>query len=100
MSKELEKAINKIQDGEDIGIVLIDYAEHVSNNDTEDEFLLTRSELKDILHSATGNIRDFVTNEDGFINDWYVEICNKKPRYELPMHDETMKDLDNLTIKK
>ncbi len=26
MSKELEKAINKIQDGEDVGLVLIEYA--------------------------------------------------------------------------
>ena len=31
---------------------------------------LTREELKDILHSATGNIKDFVTNEDMFIDDW------------------------------
>jgi len=31
---------------------------------------LTREELKDILHSATGNIKDFVTNEDMFIDNW------------------------------
>ena len=66
----------------------------------KDEFLLTRSQLKNILHAATGNIRDFVTNEDGFINDWYGDICNKEPEHNLPMHDETMNALDNLTIKK
>lgn len=31
---------------------------------------LTREELKHILHCATGHVRDFVMDEDGFINDW------------------------------
>ena len=34
---------------------------------------LTREELKKLLHSATGNIKDFVTNNDKFIDDWITE---------------------------
>lgn len=56
MDKELEKAINRIQDGEDIGLVLIEYAESIHNE-----------------------------------ND---------SKHKLPMHDETIKGLDGLTIRK
>jgi hypothetical protein len=31
---------------------------------------LTREQIKNLLHSATGNVRDFVMDEDGFIDDW------------------------------
>jgi len=37
------------------------------------EIILTRAQLKNILHCATGNVKDFVMHEDRFINDWIKE---------------------------
>tara|TARA_R110002073_G_scaffold33547_4_gene100680 strand:- start:7916 stop:8212 length:297 start_codon:yes stop_codon:yes gene_type:complete len=34
---------------------------------------LTKDQLKNILHAATGNVRDFVMNEDRFIKEWLDE---------------------------
>ena len=31
---------------------------------------LTKEQLKDLLHTATGNVKDFVTDNDGFIKEW------------------------------
>ena len=37
------------------------------------EIKLSRQKLKDILHCATGNVKDFVMHEDRFINNWIEE---------------------------
>ena len=39
----------------------------------KEEIILTRAQLKNILHCATGNVKDFVMHEDRFINDWIEE---------------------------
>ena len=39
---------------------------------------LTREQLTKILHAATGNVRDFVMDEQGFIDEQlskHVDIC-------------------------
>ncbi len=38
-----------------------------------DKIELTQQQLKDLLHYATGNVRDFVMNEDRFIKEWLDE---------------------------
>jgi len=39
----------------------------------EENITLTRAQLKHILHCATGNVKDFVMDNDGFITDWIKE---------------------------
>ena len=40
------------------------------NEKKVETFQLTVEELKDLGHSATGNIKDFVMNDEGFVDDW------------------------------
>jgi len=39
---------------------------------------LTRDELKNILHCATGHVKDFVMDNDGFIDDWLKNNQSKE----------------------
>ena len=41
-----------------------------------EQITIDREELKNILQCATGNIRDFTQNEDGFIDDWIKRILS------------------------
>lgn len=41
------------------------------------QILITEQGLKKLLHIATGNIKDFVLNEDEFIKD-HLENCKGK----------------------
>ncbi len=37
------------------------------------KFELTITQIKNLLHSATGNVKNFVMNEDEFIKDWMID---------------------------
>jgi hypothetical protein len=39
---------------------------------------LTRKDLRMLLRAATNNIKDFVTDNDGFIDDWIAENNKSK----------------------
>jgi hypothetical protein len=41
------------------------------------QILITEEGLKRLLHIATGNIKDFILNEDGFLKD-HLENCKGK----------------------
>ena len=45
----------------------------VNINSVDVKIILSRQKLKNILHCATGNVRDFVMHEDSFIDDWIKE---------------------------
>ncbi len=49
-----------------------------------DKLELTREELTKILHAATGNVKDFVMNNDEFIDEQlkainYIPCCEQLP---------------------
>jgi hypothetical protein len=54
---------------------------------------LTKDQLKNILHAATGNVRDFVMNEDRFIKEWLDEQLILHPVGE---RDRLMSDMAKL----
>ena len=45
----------------------------VNINSVDVNITLSRQKLKNILHCATGNVRDFVMHEDSFIDNWIKE---------------------------
>lgn len=47
------------------------------------EFKWTDAEVKKILHAATGNIKDFVMNEDGFLSDFKASHSTDKIEWEI-----------------
>lgn len=58
---------------------------------------LTKEELQTILHSATGNIKDFVTNPDGWIDKQLFIVKNKmkdsKTKRGFEITEEEVKDI-------
>lgn len=55
---------------------------------------ISRKDLKKLIHCATNNIRDFVTNEDDFIDDFLKSVGNKE------VFTDTNTCLDNGKLKK